>query len=122
MREQAVTAGNVENAAATTQAPHASRQLPCFVQLLTGEAADMAHHAADAIEERSPIEPAEIVRRQAAACAWREAHATLAASEVAAFGSLMSQARPSACSVRIPIQLKSISYHARPWRALVGCA
>ena len=120
MHEQAVTACYVEDTTATAESPHASRQFPRFVQLLTRQAADMAHHAADAIEECRSLEPAEIMRRQAAACARREAHATLAASEVAAFGSLMSHARPSACSVRMPIQLKSISYHARPWRALVG--
>src|SRR5688500_17962961 len=34
----------------------------------------------------------------------------------------MSHARPSARSVLMPIQFRSISYQARPWRALVGCA
>ena len=35
---------------------------------------------------------------------------------------LTSHARPSACSVLMPIQLKSNSYQARPWRADTGCA
>src|SRR5215203_6361864 len=34
----------------------------------------------------------------------------------------MSQARPNAFNRLMPIQLMSSSYHARPWRALTGCA
>src|SRR5579859_2765018 len=37
-------------------------------------------------------------------------------------GSFTSQARPSIRSTEIPYQLKSISYHVRPWRGDCGCA
>src|SRR5271166_4419224 len=37
-------------------------------------------------------------------------------------GSFTSQASPSACSVRMPYQFMSNSYHASPWRADCGCA
>ena len=57
--------------------------------------------------------------RAAARLVRRDAHQDRA---MTGRGSLMSQARPSAFSVRIPIQLKSISYQASPWRALVGWA
>src|SRR5215210_3431908 len=36
--------------------------------------------------------------------------------------SLIERASPSSCSVRMPHQLKSISYQARPCLAEVGCA
>src|ERR1043166_8385295 len=40
----------------------------------------------------------------------------------AIFATLMSHARPSRRSVLMPIQFRSSSYHASPWRAETGCA
>ena len=52
LREQPVTRGEIDDAAAAKQPPHTTRGLPCFIQLLSRKTPGMAGGAADAIEER----------------------------------------------------------------------
>ena len=50
LREQAMAGGEIDDAAPAKHAPDATRHLPRFVELLTGQAAGMTHRASEAIE------------------------------------------------------------------------
>ncbi len=52
MREQPVTRGEIDDAAAAKQPAHTARGLPCFIQLFAWKTPGTAGGAADAIEER----------------------------------------------------------------------
>jgi hypothetical protein len=51
MREQSVTCGEIDDAAAAKQPAHTARGLPCFIQLFAWKTPGMADGAADSIEE-----------------------------------------------------------------------
>src|SRR5262249_40356300 len=51
LREQPVTRGEIDDAAAAKQPAHTARGLPCLIQLLAWKTPRMAGGAADAIEE-----------------------------------------------------------------------
>ena len=52
LREQPVTRGEIDDAAAAKEPTHTTRSLPCFIQLLARKTPGMAGGAADAIEKR----------------------------------------------------------------------
>jgi hypothetical protein len=60
MCEQAVTAGDIDDAPAAKEPPHAARGLPRFVQLLSRQAAGMTHRSGHAIEDRMTGKPIEV--------------------------------------------------------------
>ena len=64
MREQAVAAAEVDNAAAVKEAPGAARGLPRLVELLARQAARGAHRARQAIEDGIAGETVHVVHRQ----------------------------------------------------------
>jgi hypothetical protein len=51
LREEPVTRGEIDDAAAAKQPAHTARGLPCFIQLFAWKASGMAGGAANAIEE-----------------------------------------------------------------------
>jgi hypothetical protein len=51
LREEAVTRGEIDDAAAAKEPAYTARGLPCFIQLFAWKAPGMADGAADAIEE-----------------------------------------------------------------------
>src|SRR5687768_14939531 len=74
MREQAVAAGDVHDAAAPAPPADASRDFPRLVELLARQPVDAAHHPPDSIEQRVATETPEVVIGQPAVRARREVH------------------------------------------------
>lgn len=70
--EQAVAAGEIDDAAAAADASHPARHLPRLEQLLARQAAGGTRRPADPVDEGVAGEPVEIVRRQPARGAMRE--------------------------------------------------
>ena len=58
--EQAVTTGQIDDAAAAEEAPDPPRHLPCFVQLFAGQTAGVTDGAAQPVEERSAGKPLKV--------------------------------------------------------------
>jgi hypothetical protein len=72
VREEAVAAGNIDDAPATAPPPDTPRHLPGFIELLARQASDAADRAADPVEERAAGKSPEVVLRQAAVTAGRK--------------------------------------------------
>ena len=62
MRDQSVSACEVDDAATSKPAPGTPRDLPGLVELLPGNALDRAEHAPHAIEQRLAREATEVAR------------------------------------------------------------
>lgn len=75
MREQAVTAGQIDDPAAAKEATDAARRFPRLVQLFARQAAGVAHRAGESVEEGVVREATEVAVGEAALRRWRE-HAT----------------------------------------------
>jgi len=65
-----MTTRQIDDAPAAKHPPHPPGHLPRFVQFLARQAAGVTDGAADAIEQRRPRKPAEIVPRQSRARSW----------------------------------------------------
>ena len=74
MRQQAVAAGDVDDAPAAAVPPHSPRHLPRFVQLFSWQAAGTADRARQSIEERVTGETPEVVFSEPIAGTVREGH------------------------------------------------
>src|SRR4029079_9864926 len=79
LREQAVAAAGIDDATAAEPAARSPRHLPCFVELLAGQAPCRAQGPADPIEQRFAAEAAEVVFGQAILRGRREHHGRLRA-------------------------------------------
>ena len=64
MREQAVPAADVDDAAAAQPAPSAFRNFPRFVELFARKTTGVAHGTAKAVEQTFAGESAEVMRRK----------------------------------------------------------
>ena len=60
MRQQTMSGGKIDDAPAPKEAAHATRRLPCFVQLLAWQATGVTYGAREAIEQRGARKPLEI--------------------------------------------------------------
>ena len=64
MREQPVTTGDINHPSALEEPAASSRDFPCFVEFLAGEAPGFTQRAPDAIEQRGAGKSIQIVVSQ----------------------------------------------------------
>ena len=72
MREQAVAAAEIDDPASPQQPPHATGELPRFIQLFARQTAGAAHRAGDAMKECAVGKSIEIAIGQPAVRRMRE--------------------------------------------------
>ena len=85
LRDQGVTAGQVDDAAAAKAATGTARDLPGLVQLLARYAAGFAQVSGDAVEQSGPRKSRQVVASETRTAAGVEAHAPKASSEAVAW-------------------------------------
>jgi len=66
VREEAVAAGQIDDAAAAEETAHPSSGFPCFVEFFSRQASGFAHGSTDAIEQRIARKSFDVVRGQPA--------------------------------------------------------
>src|SRR5687768_11162688 len=74
MRQQPMPACDIDDPSASTPSPHATRDLPRFVELLARQAAGPTHRPSEAVEQRLAGEAPEVVVAEPPAGAGVEAH------------------------------------------------
>jgi len=66
VREESVTAGEIDDTTAAKEAAHTSSRLPRFVEFFSRQASGLAHRATDAIEQRVAGKSVDVVQREPA--------------------------------------------------------